>query len=229
MAHPVARAVRAPPRRACRRRDAPRGRRGLVRGVASPASRIPARPERPRRRSRLLRLEQSARPGSALPRGRRLRRELPVRGRRRPDLCDRWRHRGWPIVHAQDAGVWHTPGDTLASFWRQHFRYGRGARVFHRFRAERRGHGERPPPGFYLRLVLFPLRRARGARAPVLVLLAALSQVATALGYVAEIVTPGPGWIPLKLQRRQADPSAPERRASARAFAPARTHRRYRP
>jgi GT2 family glycosyltransferase len=107
------------------------------------------------------------------------------------DLCVRWRERGWPLVFAPDVRVSHTPAMTLSSFWSRHFRYGRGARVFHRRRAERGGHRHRVRPRFYLDLVLFPLRRAPAPRALLLVLLALLSQIATACGYVTEMLSPG--------------------------------------
>jgi hypothetical protein len=78
---------------------------------------------------------------------------------------------------------------TLRLFWRQHFRYGRGARAVHRSRAERRGRAERERARFYVGLVLYPLGRVPRRRAPALVLLALLSQVATACGYAAELLS----------------------------------------
>ena len=55
------------------------------------------------------------------------------------DLCDRWRHRGYRMRYASEAVVLHAHRLSLGSFWRQHFRYGRGAWRFHRARSRRGG------------------------------------------------------------------------------------------
>jgi GT2 family glycosyltransferase len=106
------------------------------------------------------------------------------------DLCDRWRRAGWPLVFAADVRVRHTHPMTLRGFWRQHFRYGRGARLFHRLRGERRAETGPEEPGFYLGLLLFPLRRAPLPQSLVLFGLALVSQLATACGYAAELLGP---------------------------------------
>jgi GT2 family glycosyltransferase len=56
------------------------------------------------------------------------------------DFCDRWLLRGWRMIYAPEAVVYHAHDLTLRSFWRQHFEYGRGAFRFHRART-RRGSG----------------------------------------------------------------------------------------
>lgn len=53
------------------------------------------------------------------------------------DLCDRWRARGFPLRYVEDAIVLHGHRLSFASFVRQHVRYGRGARRFHRARTAR--------------------------------------------------------------------------------------------
>ena len=103
------------------------------------------------------------------------------------DLCDRWREAGLSMVYCGDAVVHHAHALRLGSFCRQHFNYGRGAFHLHRARERR---GEAPlrvePPGFYTRLVGYPLRHQRGTRALTLSGLMALSQVVYVGGYLTE-------------------------------------------
>ncbi len=106
------------------------------------------------------------------------------------EFCDRWRHQGYPLVYEPRALVVHRHPLTLASFWRQHFQYGRGAARFHRARGARRSGTLADHIGFHLRLPRW-WRRARaevghpesGLR--VLPRLA-LWQVANTSGYVCE-------------------------------------------
>lgn len=103
------------------------------------------------------------------------------------DVCDRWRASGRPIRRASDALVYHYHRLTLRSFWRQHRNYGRGARHVHRDRGRRDAEAGRfAAPAFYLDLIRYPLQRGRGGRAWALAGLMAVSQAATAVGYVAE-------------------------------------------
>jgi GT2 family glycosyltransferase len=75
------------------------------------------------------------------------------------DLCDRWLYHGHTMTYAPQAIVHHFHALTLASFWRQHFRYGCGAFRFHRMRA-RRGSGRfRPDIRFYLKVLREGFRR----------------------------------------------------------------------
>ncbi len=53
------------------------------------------------------------------------------------ELCDRWRHRGYRLVYAEDAVVYHAHHLDLFSFCRQHYEYGRGAFNYHQLRAKR--------------------------------------------------------------------------------------------
>ncbi|MHB1223774.1 MAG: glycosyltransferase family 2 protein, partial [Gemmatimonadaceae bacterium] len=104
------------------------------------------------------------------------------------DFCARWHRRGWPTIHAGDAVVMHAHGHDAASFWRQHFAYGR-ALLRVRQRAARREGRRRlrlEAPGFYAGLLAAPLREARGWRAARLATLVLLSQVATAAGAARE-------------------------------------------
>lgn len=56
------------------------------------------------------------------------------------DLCARWRESGRELMYAPEAEVAHAHYLTLARFWTQHFRYGRGAWRYHAS-LRRRGHG----------------------------------------------------------------------------------------
>jgi len=87
----------------------------------------------------------------------------------------------WTLVLEPKAVLSHHPVLGFSGFWRQHVRYGRGA--FRFARTQRLGEWQEPP-SFYFEL----LRRssATGARCVALVL---LSQVATTVGYVAEMAT----------------------------------------
>lgn len=104
------------------------------------------------------------------------------------ELCERWHRSGRPLAFAPDAVVHHAHVMGLRGFWRQHSNYGRGAYDVHRRRVaagEQRVRVE--PPRFYLRLVTYPFGRAPARRAPALAALMALSQVANAAGFAAEL------------------------------------------
>jgi len=103
------------------------------------------------------------------------------------DFCDRWRASGRAIVHAPDVVVHHAHPMTLRSFWRQHFRYGRGARRLHERRFARGAGGiALQRPSFYLGLLAFPFREVAPSSLPACMSLLLVSQVATAGGYVVE-------------------------------------------
>jgi GT2 family glycosyltransferase len=103
------------------------------------------------------------------------------------EFCHRWARAGGRLVYAPDAVVRHRHHLTLASFWRQHVNYGRGALRFHRLRARSDGgRGAGTPLSFYLRLIAYPMGRARGRRRLTLTALLSLAQIATAAGYWRE-------------------------------------------
>jgi GT2 family glycosyltransferase len=73
------------------------------------------------------------------------------------DWSDRCLLAGAPLVYAPEAVVHHAHELTLASFVRQHFQYGEGARRFHSTRSRRRGSRVRlEGPAFYSGLVRAP-------------------------------------------------------------------------
>jgi len=111
------------------------------------------------------------------------------------DLCARWQEAGFPSVYAPEVEVGHAHGHTLASFWRQHFGYGRALLRVREGMSRRRGRSgiELEAPGFYQEILTYPLQRmgARGLGYAALVL---LSQVATFAGGVREWLVPAGQW-----------------------------------
>jgi GT2 family glycosyltransferase len=102
------------------------------------------------------------------------------------EFCDRWRAHGLALSYAPEAVVDHYHELDARRFWRQHFRYGVGARHFHRLRAARGAeHLGVEGPGFYLGMLAFPFSRAPVVEAAALSALFALAQVANAAGYVS--------------------------------------------
>ena len=108
------------------------------------------------------------------------------------DFCARWHHAGYLAVYAPDAEVGHAHAHDLASFWKQHFAYGRGLLRVRQRMARRAGRPgvQLERPGFYAELVAYPIRKGRGPlarrfRQAALVLLA---QFATAVGASCELV-----------------------------------------
>lgn len=53
------------------------------------------------------------------------------------ELCDNWKHHGFPIIYEPRARMYHFHHLTLSSFLKQHFFYGRGAFRFNRSYAHR--------------------------------------------------------------------------------------------
>lgn len=108
------------------------------------------------------------------------------------DVCERWSAAGLPLQYADDVLVDHAHALGFEKFTRQHFNYGRGAFDLHRSRA-RRGHAslQLEPLRFYSGLILFPLRRTRGARGALLAFLHFWSQVVYAAGYAFERIIRG--------------------------------------
>lgn len=100
------------------------------------------------------------------------------------ELCDRWLRQGYRMTYAPEAVVYHAHSLTLASFWRQHYGYGRGAFRFHQVRNERDAGSFRPEWDFYLRWLRIPFSREYrcGALVPMIV----LWQMANAAGFCSE-------------------------------------------
>jgi GT2 family glycosyltransferase len=103
------------------------------------------------------------------------------------DLCDRLIARGYRLIYAPDALVYHAHPLTFRTFLRQHFDYGRGSFRFRQIRA-RRNHGSIrvEPLAFYVRIPGYPFGRTQGRKAVLLAAVLAVAQIANAAGYFWE-------------------------------------------
>ena len=100
------------------------------------------------------------------------------------ELCDRWLNHGYRMIYVAEAVVDHAHDLTFRTFLRQHFHYGCGAFCFHRVRARRGQHRIRvEPPSFYFNMLRYPFVSAQGVKAPFLMLLFVVAQIANALGF----------------------------------------------
>lgn len=106
------------------------------------------------------------------------------------DLCWRWHQSGRAAEYAPEAVIVHTHGHTLRGFLRQHFNYGRGLLRARRRRGVRTRLEPARGSGFYLRLVLHPIRHPTDGRGWRCAAIIAASQMATALGAAVELVRP---------------------------------------
>ncbi|MEN6534186.1 MAG: glycosyltransferase [Bryobacteraceae bacterium] len=105
------------------------------------------------------------------------------------DICDRLRLHGCNMIFVPEAVIYHRHALTLSSFWSQHFEYGRGARRYWRARERRSGDRVRiEPPGFYLRMLTYPLRHDRSRATLLAPTLLLLSQSANLAGFLCEWV-----------------------------------------
>ena len=103
------------------------------------------------------------------------------------EFCDRWRHHGLSMHYAPAMQLNHAHRLTLASFWRQHFNYGRGAFHFHTVRSQRESQPIQVEPlSFYVRLLTYPFSQQQGGRAFSLSGLFFLSQIANVAGFAWE-------------------------------------------
>jgi glycosyltransferase involved in cell wall biosynthesis len=105
------------------------------------------------------------------------------------ELCDRWLFRGGQMTYLPDAVVFHANPLSLGAFWRQHFRYGRGASAYHRVRHERGSGNMRYSIGFHSdvrKWLLQPFARTSPGRATAIAGLLLVMEVANAVGFCAE-------------------------------------------
>lgn len=100
------------------------------------------------------------------------------------ELCDRWLHRGYRIVYAAEAVVYHAHALSFRTFLRQHFDYGQGAFCFRRVRARRlQDRVKVEPLAFYVKMLRYPFISVQGVQSPLLMLLLVVTQVANAAGF----------------------------------------------
>lgn len=98
------------------------------------------------------------------------------------EFCDRWVAEGRQIVYDQGLIVYHAHHLDWRSYWRQHYRYGKGAAC--RWRKNMTGPKR---PGYYLQLLAYPFRRCPLPEAVVSLCLLVLAQTATLWGFVREV------------------------------------------
>ena len=112
------------------------------------------------------------------------------------DLCARWEEAGFPNEYAPEVEVGHAHGHTLASFWRQHFGYGRALLRVRQGMALRRGGAgiDLESPGFYRQILTYPLLHSEHGHAVRNTALVFLAQVATACGGMREWFEPSARW-----------------------------------
>jgi len=116
------------------------------------------------------------------------------------DLCARWAEAGFPSEYAPEVEVGHAHGHTLASFWKQHFGYGRALLRVRQGMAQRRGGSgiELESPGFYRQILTYPLLHSEHGSAVRNAALVLLAQIATACGGLREWLEPSGRWaVPL--------------------------------
>jgi glycosyltransferase involved in cell wall biosynthesis len=102
------------------------------------------------------------------------------------DICDRWQHHGFQMTYAPEVLIYHSHDLNLRTFWRQHYRYGRGAYRYHQARAQRGTGRFRPDLKFYRRLFFIPFIQERGIQVLRVTILLIISQIANALGFFKE-------------------------------------------
>jgi GT2 family glycosyltransferase len=102
------------------------------------------------------------------------------------EFCARWIASGRRLVSAPDAVVVHDARSSPGRFWRRHYAFGKGAYRFRNRHAKPGGRRMRfEPAAYYRRMLLEPLRHSAGPRGAAIGALVALSQVASALGFLA--------------------------------------------
>ena len=107
------------------------------------------------------------------------------------EFCNRWQHRGFPMVYAPEAVVEHRHVLTFATFWHQHLNYGRGAAQFQRICAARKSGRLRDHLGFHAMIPRWwraAVENHNRADLAAVVPLLALWQIANAAGFFRELL-----------------------------------------
>ena len=127
------------------------------------------------------------------------------------DLCARWEEAGFQNEYAPEVEVGHAHGHTLASFWRQHYGYGRALFRVREGMARRRGRSgiQLESPGFYRQILTYPLRHSEHGRAVRNAALVLLAQIATVFGGLREWLVPGGSWTAPARTSEHRSPHAP--------------------
>lgn len=106
------------------------------------------------------------------------------------EFCGRWLQSGFGLVYAPEAVVRHRQQPGLKAFWKQHFRYGRGARRYHQI-ASAAGY-QAPFETFALHWEIWrgPLRGASAGSTMRTICAIGLSQIAVGSGCFWEFLSP---------------------------------------
>jgi GT2 family glycosyltransferase len=103
------------------------------------------------------------------------------------ELCYRWIRRGFELVHAPEAIVYHRHSLNLASFCSLHFKYGRGAYHYHLLRGGGEGAGGlQPDLEFYWNCFCYPWRHFGPWQALRITTLLVVWQLFNAAGYLSQ-------------------------------------------
>ena len=103
------------------------------------------------------------------------------------ELCDRWQHQGYRMIHAPEAVVYHSHHLMAKTFLRQHFHYGRGAFYYHLHRARLRQQPMKvEPPAFYVNMLTYPFGKIPFGKAIRVMLLLIAAQAINAVGFFWE-------------------------------------------
>ena len=103
------------------------------------------------------------------------------------ELCDRWLQRGYTMIYAPEAVVYHYHLLTFRTFCLQHFNYGRGTFRFHEQRIHRHAGPFKLEPKFYLHMLSSPFSQPQSHTALLLAALLMTSQGAKAAGFFWEM------------------------------------------
>jgi GT2 family glycosyltransferase len=100
------------------------------------------------------------------------------------ELCDRWQHLGYRMIHAPEAVVYHSHHLTAKTFLRQHFNYGCAAYYYHLLRARQRQQSMKvEPPAFYINMLAHPFGKIPFGKAIGIVPLLIAAQAVNAAGF----------------------------------------------
>ena len=103
------------------------------------------------------------------------------------ELCDRWQHQGYRMIHVPEAVIYHSHHLTATTFLRQHFHYGCGAFYYHLHRAHHRRQPIRvEPPIFYVKMLAHPFGKLPFLKAVRVMLLLIAAQAINAAGFFWE-------------------------------------------
>ena len=99
------------------------------------------------------------------------------------DFCNRW-NQVYPTVYAPKAQVYHYHNLNLATFWKQHFSYGRGKFHFHKIRALRNAEKIKIQPlSFNFNQLFYSFSQTTKQPKLLIFSLCFLSRIANATGY----------------------------------------------